>query len=953
MGVYRVGAEGYKNTVLVGKTGFPMKAQLVQREPARLAAWKNAGLYQRLQQLGKEANLPVFVLHDGPPYANGHIHIGTALNKVLKDMVIRSRSMDGYRVPYVPGWDTHGLPIELQAIKEASLNKHAATPLELRRRCREFAFRYIAIQKEEFQRLGVWGDWDNPYLTLHKEYEAKQIEIFGEMALKGFIYKGRKPVYWCTDCETALAEAEIEYYDHRSHSIYVAFPVTDGKSLLPEEKTSVVIWTTTPWTLPANLAIALHPDYIYALVQVGAEKYLTALELLPTVAAELGWQDPEVIGRWTGKELEGVVTRHPFIDRSSPLIMSEYVTLDAGTGCVHTAPGHGIEDYDVGQRYDLDVYAPVDDQGRFTGEAGKYSGLPVWEANELITADLKAGGYLLAHGSIMHQYPHCWRCKHPVIFRATDQWFASVENFRDQALEAIRRVQWIPKWGQERIGDMVAKRSDWCISRQRVWGVPIPIFYCERCGHHLITPETITAVADLFRREGSDAWYKYEAHEILPPGTKCPEASCGGTSFRKETDIMDVWFDSGSSHAAVCRQHPELRWPVDLYLEGSDQHRGWFQSSLLTSVAAYGQAPYKAVLTHGFTVDAEGRKMSKSLGNVIAPGDVINKYGADVLRLWVSSADYRGDISISENILEQMVEVYRRIRNTVRFLLANTSDFSPEKDRVPFEQMTALDRWALMQAERLHERVIKAYRTYDFHIVHQALHQFCVVDMGGFYLDVQKDRLYCDSPDSLRRRSAQTAMLDILLTLVQLMAPVLVFTADEIWEYLPEAVKEVESVHLCRWRPVETSRLHQDLEESWRQFFTMRKVAAKALERARNEKMIGSSNDAALHLYLGEAAFSAWQELAKTGEDASALFIVSQAHIHRAGESPADGIVEEDADAGVTAVVTPAAGHKCSRCWRYSETVEEEAAGGEGGDLCHRCREVLSRANMRSNASSV
>ncbi len=919
----------YKKTVLVGKTDFPMKANLVEREPARLAKWQAADLYAQLQAEGRQAERPLWVLHDGPPYANGHIHIGTALNKVLKDMVVRSRSMDGYLAPYVPGWDTHGLPIELQAIRDARLNRHAVSATELRRKCREFALNYVKVQREEFQRLGVWGDWENPYLTLRPEYEARQIEIFGRMALKGYIYKGKKPVYWCADCETALAEAEIEYQDHQSASIYVRFPVTDSKGLFAAESTYVIIWTTTPWTLPANLAIALHPDFVYVRVKVAGTYYILAEELLAAVAHTLEWGEYEVCGRWRGAELEGVLTRHPFIERASPLILGDHVTLDTGTGCVHTAPGHGLEDYLVGLRYGLDVYAPVDERGRFTAEAGKYAGMLLAEADPLIIADLRAGGSLLQSGRMAHQYPHCWRCKSPVVFRATEQWFASVDGFRQEALAAIKEVQWIPRWGIDRITGMVAERHDWCISRQRVWGVPIPIFYCLDCGAYLVTEETITAVAELFRREGSDAWFARDADAILPAGTVCRQ--CGSRRFRQETDIMDVWFDSGSSHAAVCTQRPELHWPADMYLEGSDQHRGWFQSSLLTSVAAYGKAPFRSVLTHGFTVDAEGRKMSKSLGNVIAPGDVIKKFGADILRLWVSSADYKGDISISDGILEQMSEVYRRIRNTARFLLANTSDFTPA-DAVPYEELGCLDRWALLRAERLHERVVRSYREYEFHVLYQAVHNFCSVEMGGFYLDVIKDRLYCDAPDSRARRSAQTAMYDILLTLVKVIAPVLVFTADEIWEHLPHKDEEAASVHLTRWRPLHEQRLDVALEQRWEPFFAVRKVAARALEKARAEKLIGSGNDAALHLYAGPEVLGALDNL---GEELAPLFIVSQVHLHAAGEPPLPGIAEAGSD--ITAVVVPAAGAKCERCWRFSAPAPASAPAG----LCPRCAAVV------------
>lgn len=923
----------YKKTVLVGRTAFPMKASLVQREPVRLQKWQQERFYDRLQKKGWAEDRPVFVLHDGPPYANGHIHIGTAMNKVLKDVVVRAKSMDGYVAPYVPGWDMHGLPIELQAIRDARLNRHNLSAIELRKRCREYAFSYMKVQREEFRRLGVWGDWENPYLTLKPEYEAKQIEIFGQMALNGHIYKGKKPVYWCADCETALAEAEIEYHDHQSDSIYVRFAIVDSRGLFPvNENNYVIIWTTTPWTLPANLAICLHPSYKYVRVKVDDNFYILAEELLSAVAETLGWSETNVVDRWSGNQLEGVITKHPFIDRESPLILGDHVTLDAGTGCVHTAPGHGMEDYEVGLRYKLDVYAPVDNAGRFTAEAGKYAGMRLAEANKAIVEDMHQAGSLLYSEKLDHQYPHCWRCKNPIVYRATEQWFASVDGFRQQALQAINEVQWIPNWGINRITGMVAERHDWCISRQRVWGVPIPIFFCRQCGQYLVTEESIAAVANLFRKEGSDAWFTHTAEEILPADTSCPH--CGGTEFTKEKDTMDVWFDSGSSHAAVCAQREELHWPADMYLEGSDQHRGWFQSSLLTSVAAYGKAPYRSVLTHGFIVDAEGRKMSKSIGNVVTPDEVIKKYGADILRLWVSSADYKGDVSISSAILDQMSEVYRRIRNTARFLLANTSDFNRATDSVPYEQLNQLDRWALLRAEQMHQRVIEAYRNCEFHVMCQAVHNFCAVDMGGFYLDVLKDRLYCDQVNSQRRRSAQTAMCDILLTLVKLIAPVLVFTADEVWEYLPEQVREEESVHLTRWRPVNEQLLDVDLAKRWDVFNSVRKVAARALEKARADKQIGSGNEATLHLYVES---DVQKTLLSLGEELESIFIVSKVNLHDPTQQVLEGTSETDQ--GITAVVTRAAGDKCDRCWRYSEAVSE--VGTDHDHLCSRCAQVI------------
>ena len=928
----------YRSTVQLPQTEFPMKANLAQREPERLRVWDEQRLYEKLQERGKAEGRKVFILHDGPPYANGHIHIGHALNKVLKDMVIRSKSMDGYRSPYVPGWDTHGLPIELQVVRQEGKSRTKDGLLALRDACREYALRYVDIQREEFRRLGVWGDWDRPYLTLDPEYEARQIEVFGEMATKGYIYKGKKPVYWCPSCETALAEAEIEYQDHRSPSIYVRFPVRDslGKFDLAQP-VDVLIWTTTPWTLPANLAVAVHPDLDYAIVQADdGRRFIVAEGLALAVFAKLNLGTPRPIQRFKGSELEGVVAWHPFIDRPSPIILGEHVTLEQGTGLVHTAPGHGLEDYEVGQRYGLDVLAPVDAQGRMTEEAGKYAGLTLDEANKAITADMERDGTLLLLEHINHQYAHCWRCKNPVAFRATEQWFASVEGFRKEALEAIDQVKWIPSWGIDRIRNMVQDRGDWCISRQRAWGVPLPIFYCSACREALVTPDTIRAVADLFRKEGSNAWYIRPAEEILPPGTTCK--ACGGTNFDKEQDIMDVWFDSGSSHYAVLADWPDLSWPADMYLEGSDQHRGWFQSSLLTAVATRGTAPYREVLTHGFIVDGEGRKMSKSIGNTVAPDEVIKTYGADILRLWASSADYRGDIRVSQDILKQMAEVYRRIRNTCRFLLGNLYDFDFGKDRVDRSALFEVDRWALARTRKLHERCVNAYREYSFHTVHQLVHNFCAVDMGGFYLDVIKDRLYCDGKDSKSRRAAQTVMAEILQTLVKLIAPILVFTADEVWEHMPESLKDAPSVHLSRWSPPAAAAEDPEFDSRWESLLKVRRVVARALERARNEKVIGSSTEAAVRV----RANGELRGLLESYRDELApIFIVSAVEL-------VDGdldleIVEEEEE--IAAGVERAGGEKCERCWRYAPGVGDHA---DHPTLCDRCagvvRELVARA---------
>ena len=748
-------AQDYNNTLNLPKTDFPMRAGLPKSEPLMLKHWEESSVYEKLME--KNEGKPLFVLHDGPPYANGNIHLGTALNKVLKDIIVRYKNMSGFKAPYVPGWDTHGLPTELKARKKAGVgNSTTIDDIELRKICREFALGYIDDQRNQFKRLGGIGEWNNPYITLQHEFEAKQIEIFSEMACKGYIYKGLKPVYWCPECETALAEAEIEYAEDPCHSIYVKFKVTDDMGKLKAlgadlDKTYFVIWTTTTWTLPANVAICVGPRFNYALVKSGDEYFVMAEELYASAFEAAGITDYEVVGTIMGSELEYMKTAHPFIDRTSLVIVGDHVTLESGTGCVHTAPGHGLDDYEVCRNYpEIPIVVPVDAHGKLTEEAGQFAGLTTEEANKPIAQHLEKIGALFALKKIIHQYPHCWRCKKPVLFRATEQWFCSVEDFKDEAVEAIKGVKWIPGWGEDRIINMVRDRKDWCISRQRKWGVPIPIFFCKECGEPYINKEAMMAVSELFRQEGSDAWFKKSASEILPEGTKCPK--CGGTDFDKEKDIMDVWFDSGVTHAAVCGQRPNLRRPADLYLEGADQYRGWFQSSLLTSVATTGEAPYKAVVTHGWVVDGEGKKMSKSLGNGIDPSDVVNEYGADILRLWVASSDYHADIRISKEILKQLSEAYRKIRNTARYILGNLNDFEPDTDSVSFDKLLPIDKWALMKLDELNDKVREGYESFEFHQVFHAVHNFCVVDMSNFYFDVLKDRLYTEKSDGELRQ---------------------------------------------------------------------------------------------------------------------------------------------------------------------------------------------------------
>lgn len=927
----------YSKTLNLPRTDFPMRANLSQREPEILKFWEEIDIYRLIQQ--KNAGRPRFILHDGPPYANGHIHLGHTLNKILKDIVVKYHSMAGYDAPYVPGWDTHGLPIEQQAIKSLGLNRHSVHPLEFRQKCKAYALKFVEIQKEEFKRLGVRGDWEHPYLTLMPHFEAAQIGVFGEMAGRGYIYKGLKPVYWCAACETALAEAEVEYQDKLSPSVYVKFPVADGRDLLSEKDTFIVIWTTTPWTLISNTAVCLHPDFKYVQIEAGKEKYVLAKELLLNFCTHTGLENIKTLREFDGRELEGTICRHPFFDRQSQLVLGDYVTLEAGTGCVHIAPGHGHDDYLIGLQYNLPLLSPIDNSGRFTEEARQFAGLFYNDANQKVILELKQNGYLIKEDTISHQYPHCWRCKKPILFRATEQWFASVEGFRQAALEAIRQVKWIPSWGEERIHNMVASRTDWCISRQRTWGVPIPIFYCANCGKEIINNKTIKHLQELFRKHGSDIWFARQASELVPGGLTCP--SCAGTEFTKESDIMDVWFDSGSSHAGVLEQPelwPEMRWPADLYLEGSDQHRGWFNSSLSTAVAVRGEAPYRAVLTHGFVVDEQGHKMSKSLGNVIDPMKAIKQMGADILRLWVSSADYRSDLAVSPNILSQLSDAYRKIRNTCRFLLGNLYDFSFDRDQVPYRQLPEIDRWALLKLHQLIQRVLAAYKSYDYHIVHHAIHNFCIVDMSALYLDILKDRLYVSPNRSIERRAAQTVLHHVLHVLVRLLTPILAFTSEEIWSYMPKEGDSPPSVQLTDMPEVKEEYLDAELENKWGRLLEVRGDVTRALEQARRDKLIGNSLEAEVALYTtGEL----YDFLKNTTNELSTIFIVSAVSLHQA-ESPAgEKLLFSENIPGLSILVRRAAGEKCERCWMYYEEVGQNT---EHPTLCPRCVAAVSNA---------
>jgi isoleucyl-tRNA synthetase len=936
----------YKATLNLPKTDFPMKANLPQREPEMLARWAQERLYERIQE--SRRGFPRYVLHDGPPYANGRIHIGHALNKILKDIIVKSKTMSGYQVPYVPGWDCHGLPIEHQVLKELGDKKRNLDALAIRKLCKEYAEKYVAIQREEFQRLGVLGDWQQPYLTLNPAYEATILREFGRFVERGGVYKGLKPVLWCTQDQTALAEAEVEYGDHTSPSIYVKFPVVTSPTALnaafpgirfPDgiKLVSIVIWTTTPWTLPANQAVCLHPDIDYAFVQVGEELLIMAEKLLESVAKACKLEGYHVVGVKKGREgFEGLETQRPLTTGLSPILLGDFVTLEQGTGCVHIAPGHGMEDYILVLNHNaqassgekLEILAPVDNGGRFTDVVKEFAGQHVFKANPKIVEFLQANGRLLGHGSLNHSYPHCWRCKQPVIFRATEQWFVSMEinELRKEALSEIGRVQWVPPWGQDRIEGMIANRPDWCLSRQRVWGTPIPGFTCVKCGKVLANPRVIDHVADLIEQHGTDYWFASQAGALLPADTQCE--GCGGTEFEKERDILDVWFESGVSFATVLK--PRGWWPADLYLEGSDQHRGWFHSALLAGVITDRRAPYKAVLTHGFVLDGAGRKMSKSAGNVVAPQDVIKQSGAEILRLWVSAQDYREDLRISQEILNHLIEAYRKIRNTCRFLLSNLYDFDPAQHRVPFEQLPELDRWALLRLGDLIPRVRKGYDEFEFHTIFHALNNFCSVDLSAVYLDILKDRLYTFRKDSPLRRGSQTVLFDILVALTKLMAPVLSFTAEEIWLMLPEAVRadsKADSVHLAMFPEVDPRWADGNLADRWDQLLEVRTAVQAALEVKRRDKVIGAPLEARVVI---EAKPRRYEVLKGYGQDLQAFFIVSDVVLQPAEQLP------DNAD--FTVSVEKATGAKCERCWNYRSSVGTFA---DHPTLCDRCIEAV------------
>ena len=921
-------AQNYNDTIHKMQTPFEMRAGLPKKEPKMLEDWEQNHVYE--QMIKNNEGKPQYILHDGPPYANGNIHMGTALNKIIKDIIIRYKNMSGFQAPYVPGYDTHGLPIELKALSSLGDKKAGVSKLELRQICKEFATEHIGVMNEQFKRLGVQGDFENPYLTLRPEFEARQVEIFGEMAKKGYIYKGMKAVYWCPEDRTALAEAEIEYAEDECDSIYVRFKLTDdpngvlAKHNIPLDKAWIVIWTTTTWTLPANVATCLNPNLEYAFVKIGDAYHIMARELVESTMKGCHIDEYEVLPETVlGSELELMQYQHPFLDRKGLVILGDHVTLEGGTGCVHTAPGHGVEDFEVCVNHypQVPVVVPVDDAGRLTAEAGeKFAGLKVWDANKVILEHIKESGHLMGVQHITHQYPHCWRCHHPIIFRATEQWFCSIDAFKEDVYKAIDSVHWQPAWGHDRMAGMVRDRSDWCISRQRVWGVPIPVFYCKKCGKYHITDASIKAVSDLFRKEGSDAWYKYDANDILPKTEVC---ECGASDWEKDPDIMDVWFDSGSTWSAVCRERPELRWPVDMYMEGADQFRGWFQSSLLTSVATQGVAPYREVLCHGWVVDAQGKQMHKSAGNGMEPSEIIRDYGADIIRLWVASSDYTVDVRAGKEIFRQLSEAYRKMRNTARFMLGNISDFDPAKDMVDDDQLFEIDRWALEACNKLTATMRDAYEHYDFSRAYHALYNFCVIDMSNFYMDVIKDRLYC--ADDHARRCAQTALYRILVDFTKLLAPILCFTSQEIWSYITK-LDGMKDYVVFEQMPEAKAAADEAFEAKWNRIMAIRDDVKKVLEQARADKVIGSALEAGLTLYCSKEVYDFLNAIPM--DELADLFIVSHVDLVE-GEGGVKGLVE-----GLGVSAAHAAGNKCLRCWKYETTV------GEDG-LCPRCAKVL------------
>jgi isoleucyl-tRNA synthetase len=936
-----------KGTLNLPKTDFPMKASLPQNEPKQLEAWQAENLYERI--LDVRAGKPLFVLHDGPPYPTGTIHLGTGLNKILKDMIVKSKSMAGHYAPYVPGWDCHGLPIETQVEKELG-GKGKVPPAEFRQRCRDYATKYVEQHKRDFKRLGVFGQFNDPYLTMSHEYEATIASAFLDFMEKGYVYRGRKPVYWCIYDNTALAEAEVEYEDHTSPSIWVTFKVTGGGSGEAAAKVgsdvSAVIWTTTPWTIPHNRALAFHPDFEYAVVQTEKGKLLLAADRVAALQADCGIKQADVLGTLKGRDFEGMKFQHPFLPIQVPGLLADYVTLDQGSGIVHTAPGHGADDFVSGQKYGLETYAPIDDRGVYLEGLPEYKGKDVFTANPIVVKLLGDRGALLGNHPYKHSYPHCWRCHNPVIFRATEQWFVKMdqaangrsETFRQEALAQIPGVKWIPSWGEERMYEMIEKRPDWCVSRQRFWGTPIIVFYCDACGTRLEDFKALRNVITWFQKEGADAWYKHTPEELLPAGTKC---SCGSAKWRKENDILDVWFDSGSSHLAVLHGK---QWPADVYLEGPDQYRGWFHSSLLIAVGVKDAAPYREVVTHGWTLDEQGRPMSKSLGNVVLPSQICEKWGADLLRLWVASQEYQADVKMSERVMTQLSEAYRKIRNTFRFAIGNLNGFDPTTDALPNGELDEMDQWMLERTADLVKRCREWYASYEFHRIYHAIHDFCVVDLSAFYYDVLKDRLYTKAVKNKSRRSAQTAVWRITSALVRLACPVLVFTSEEIWKYLPKMEGEPDSVHMALF--LEEAELRTGIAASkanaWELLGRVRSEVLKALEIARNEKKLINSGLEAKVLLNADLELKA--KLKHYLPQLPGLFIVSQVELINAGA----GDYKSDGVASLEVTVQRADGKKCIRCWNYSTHVGENS---RYPTICERCSEVI--AEIERNDRNV
>jgi isoleucyl-tRNA synthetase len=925
-----------KKTLNLPKTDFPMKANLPQNEPKQLAAWQEENLYERILEVRK--GKPLFVLHDGPPYPTGEIHLGTGLNKILKDLVVKTRSMAGHYAPYVPGWDCHGLPIETQVEKELG-GKGKVSPAEFRKLCRQFATRFVEQHKRDFKRLGIFGRWNDPYLTMSFDYEATIASAFLDFMESGYVYRGRKPVYWCIHDSTALAEAEVEYEDHTSPSIWVKFGVAgggSGEAAKIGNDVSAVIWTTTPWTIPHNRALAFHPDFEYAVVDTEKGALLLAADRVAALQAECGIKEARVRAKFKGSEFAGMKLQHPFLPVQVPGILADYVTLDQGSGIVHTAPGHGADDFYSGQKCGLEIYAPIDDRGVYLEGLPEYKGKDVFTANPIIVNLLADRGALLGHHEYKHSYPHCWRCHNPVIFRATEQWFIKIDaaahgrttTLREEALGEIRHVKWIPAWGEDRMYEMIKERPDWTVSRQRFWGVPIIVFYCEACGTRLEDFKALRNVVRWFEKEGADAWYQHTAEELLPAGTKC---SCGATKWRKENDILDVWFDSGSSNLAVLKG-PE--WPADVYLEGPDQYRGWFHSSLLVATGIKHKAPFRSVVTHGWTLDEKGQPMSKSLGNTLYPNEIVERWGADLLRLWVASVEYQADVKMSERVMTQLSEAYRKIRNTFRFALGNLSDFDPSRDALPNEQLAEMDRWMLERTAELVTKCREWYAGYDFHRVYHAIHDFCVVDLSAFYYDVLKDRLYTKAAGNKSRRSAQTAIWKITSALVRLIAPVLVFTSEEIWKFLPKAKGDQASVHMAEFPAPESliAKIDPQKKEAWEELAKVRSAVLVKLEEARNAKSIGGSLEAKVSLYSSVPKLQSI--LNAYAKQLPALFIVSQVQIldaAPAGIDPAES-------SGLAVRIEKADGKKCERCWNYSVRVGENQ---RYPTICERCSEAL------------